>query len=178
MTKTQKSSAIDIILLGLLKNEPMSAYDLSKIQGIHELVKISKPAVYKNVIKLEKQSYLEMVVTKYGNMPDKKIYTITDKGIVYLHKSMKDIVKHALKINIDVNAALLLIMDLTEVDGLSMIKELESTILSTQQYLVNNLEKYRHLPFPITMLAEQQILLNDTLNGWLKKFETEYRNAK
>ena len=86
--------------------------------------------------------------------------------------------QNALKINIDVNAALLMIMDLTEVDGLSMINELENTIISNQHYLVSNLEKYRHLPFPITMLAEQQFLLYDTLKAWLNKFEIEYSNAK
>ena len=49
-------ATIDLIVLGILKKEPMSAYDIQKLveyRNISKWVKISTPSIYKKAIQLE-----------------------------------------------------------------------------------------------------------------------------
>ena len=46
-------ATIDLIVLGILKKEPMSAYDIQKLveyRNISKWVKISTPSIYKTAI--------------------------------------------------------------------------------------------------------------------------------
>ena len=49
-------ATIDLIVLGMLKKESLSAYDIQKLveyRNISRWVKISTPSIYKKVIQLE-----------------------------------------------------------------------------------------------------------------------------
>ena len=51
-------ATIDLIVLGILKKEPMSAYDIQKLveyRNISKWVKISTPSIYKKAIQLEEK---------------------------------------------------------------------------------------------------------------------------
>ena len=51
-------ATIDLIVLGMLKKEPMSAYDIQKLveyRNISKWVKISTPSIYKKTIQLEEK---------------------------------------------------------------------------------------------------------------------------
>ncbi len=56
------TSSIDLVLLGLVHDQPRAAYDLHKkhieVRHLSEWVKISTPSVYKRVIKLQELGYL------------------------------------------------------------------------------------------------------------------------
>ena len=52
-------ATIDLIVLGILKKESMSAYDIQKMveyRNISKWVKISTPSIYKKVIQLEEKA--------------------------------------------------------------------------------------------------------------------------
>lgn len=51
-------ATIDLIVLGMLKKEALSAYDIQKLveyRNISKWVKISTPSIYKKVIQLEEK---------------------------------------------------------------------------------------------------------------------------
>ena len=51
-------ATIDLIVLGILKKESLSAYDIQKLveyRNISKWVKISTPSIYKKVIQLEEK---------------------------------------------------------------------------------------------------------------------------
>ena len=53
-------ATIDLIVLGILKKESLSAYDIQKLveyRNISKWVKISTPSIYKKVIQLEEKGY-------------------------------------------------------------------------------------------------------------------------
>ena len=53
-------ATIDLIVLGILKKEPMSAYDIQKLveyRNISKWVKISTPSIYKKAIQLEEKEF-------------------------------------------------------------------------------------------------------------------------
>ena len=54
-------ATIDLIVLGIVKKEPLSAYDIQKLveyRNISRWVKISTPSIYKKVIQLEQKPTL------------------------------------------------------------------------------------------------------------------------
>ena len=60
-------ATIDLIVLGMLKKEPLSAYDLQKLveyRNISKWVKISTPSIYKKVIQLEEKGYISSHIEK------------------------------------------------------------------------------------------------------------------
>jgi DNA-binding PadR family transcriptional regulator len=82
-------SIINLILLNELNQQPWNAYELAKhiqLLPITPHVKISQPAIYKNILKLHDQGYLNMTIERNGNMPHRKIYTINNNGNDYLVK--------------------------------------------------------------------------------------------
>ena len=64
-------ATIDLIVLGMLKKEPLSAYDLQKLveyRNISKWVKISTPSIYKKVIQLEEKGYISSHIEKEGKL--------------------------------------------------------------------------------------------------------------
>ena len=62
-------ATIDLIVLGMLKKEPLSAYDLQKLveyRNISKWVKISTPSIYKKVIQLEEKGYISSHIEREG----------------------------------------------------------------------------------------------------------------
>jgi DNA-binding PadR family transcriptional regulator len=85
-------SAIDLIILGQLLRGPKNAYEMKKMFDLTELnkwVKISIPALYKNLVKLHDRGYLDAKIVKKGEMPEKTIYYINQKGSDYFLTLMK-----------------------------------------------------------------------------------------
>ena len=77
------SHSIEIMILGALIERPMSAYEMDKTmedRNIRRWIRISSPSVYRNVIRLCDEGYADGTVVKEGEMPEKTVYTITDKG--------------------------------------------------------------------------------------------------
>ena len=71
-------ATIDLIVLGILKKESMSAYDIQKMveyRNISKWVKISTPSIYKKVIQLEGKGYITSTQVKDGKMPENNIET-------------------------------------------------------------------------------------------------------
>lgn len=76
-------STIDLIVLGMLKDKAMGAYDIQKLveyRNISKWVKISTPSIYKKTIQLEKKGLIKGKNIKEGNMPEKVVYTLTNDG--------------------------------------------------------------------------------------------------
>ena len=72
-------ATIDLIVLGIVKKEPLSAYDIQKLveyRNISRWVKISTPSIYKKEIQLEKKGYISSTMVKEGNMAEKAVYSL------------------------------------------------------------------------------------------------------
>ena len=77
-------ATIDLIVLGMLKNESLSAYDLQKLveyRHISRWVKISTPSIYKKVLQLEEKGYITSTTTP-GKLKtaEKAVYSLTEAG--------------------------------------------------------------------------------------------------
>ena len=85
-------SSIDLVILGMVLERPQSAYDLQKDVEYHHLSRwttISVPSVYKKVLQLKEQGYLQSKSVKGNKAADKAIDEITDAGRDYSARRME-----------------------------------------------------------------------------------------
>ena len=175
--KASESSAIDLVLLGLLNNQPMSAYDLAKLAGIYELVKVSKPAIYKNVHKLARDGYLLGSTSRTGKLPEKTVYELTPTGKERILELMQGCVAGRLRFHFDFNAFLLLLDQIPRGEADRLLRELMTHLLNNKQNLQDQAARYSHLSPAIRALANQHIMLNETLIRWLRDFMDEFHSG-
>ena len=97
-------ATIDLIVLGMLKKESLSAYDIQKLveyRNISKWVKISTPSIYKKVLQLEEKGFITGNIVKEGKMPEKVIYSLTDSGEQQFEKLMMEIASKPIQIFLD-----------------------------------------------------------------------------
>ena len=171
-------SSIDLILLGLIRNKPMSAYDLSKMQGVYELVKISIPAIYKNMRRLENKGYLEFSTEKPGKMPEKKVYSITKKGEQRFQELLELCASNTINFYFDFNVSLLFINSIDKIKGRKLIDLVKDNLESKHKLLKFQVEKYQNLTFSVVNLGMQHMKLSEVLLEWLTNFSEDFEKIE
>lgn len=79
------------MIMGLINTSPLNAYEIVKQlqwMNIKYWYNIADSTVYATIKSIEKKGYISGTVEKEGNMPDKTIYTLTDKGRDELRKTL------------------------------------------------------------------------------------------
>ena len=77
-------SKISTVILGLVAERPMNPYEILRYLNLMQIRRwfpISDSAVYTNVRKLAKSGLIVGKTVKEGNIPAKKVYSITKEGI-------------------------------------------------------------------------------------------------
>jgi DNA-binding PadR family transcriptional regulator len=82
------SMALSHALLTALHEAPCSGYDLAKkFDGtVGFFWSASHQQIYRELTKLEEQTYISAMVVQQSNRPDKKIYAVTEAGNDYLRE--------------------------------------------------------------------------------------------
>ena len=142
-------ATIDLIVLGILKKEPMSAYDIQKLveyRNISKWVKISTPSIYKKAIQLEEKGLIRGEIVKEGKMPEKVIYSLTDAGEAEFERLMFEISEKPINIFLDFNAVIVNLDSLPPEKQKSCIAEIEENISTLKSYLEYNIQKKENEP--------------------------------
>ena len=168
-------SNIDLVLLGLIKQKSQSAYDIKKnieYRNIPRWVRISEQSIYKKVLQLESKEYIVSHKEKEGNMPDKAVYTITDKGNDYFNKLMNDISNSDVSLYLDFN----IILDLVDDEQKKiLVSNIKSKILELKELLNERQSHRQHIPNVGKQMFKQQLALVETLEKWIIDFENSLK---
>lgn len=170
-------ATIDLIVLGILKKESLSAYDIQKIveyRNISKWVKISTPSIYKKVIQLEKKGYMKGDVVKEGNMAEKTVYSLTEAGEKQFEKLMLEIASKPVRIFLDFNAVIVNLDSLPKEKQKSCLTEIENNMETLKGYIEENISLKEHLPeIPKTGMAvlDQQLILAQALETWIEELK-------
>lgn len=79
------------MIMGLINISPLNAYEIVKQlqwMNIRHWYNIADSTVYATIKSIEKREYISGTIEKEGNMPDKKIYKLTDKGRMELRETL------------------------------------------------------------------------------------------
>lgn len=175
-------AAIDLIVLGIVKKEPQSAYDIQKLveyRYISQWVKISTPSIYKKVIQLEEKGYIEKTVVKEGKKPEKAVYSLTDAGEQQFESLMMDIASQPINIFMDFNAVIVNLDSLSPENRRSCLKNIEENIGIFKSYLEENMNSKGNIPeIPQTGKAvlQQQFILAQALETWINSLKENMKD--
>ena len=167
-------ATIDLIVLGILKKESLSAYDIQKLveyRNISKWVKISTPSIYKKVIQLEEKGYITSTTVKEGKMPEKAVYTLTESGHRQFEKLMMEISRKP------INAVIVNIDSLPEETRKSCLANIEDQVKTLKSYLEENLDIKKNNPeIPEVGMAvlEQQYMLAQAIETWISSMKERF----
>ncbi|MDE5964037.1 MAG: PadR family transcriptional regulator, partial [Eubacterium sp.] len=135
-------ATIDLIVLGMLRRESLSAYDIQKLveyRNISKWVKISTPSIYKKVIQLEEKGLITSRTEKDGKMPEKAVYTLTDAGKEEFEKLMFEISCKPINIFLDFNAVIVNLESMSKESRKECLGNIENNINILKIYLEKNI---------------------------------------
>ncbi|MDD3414543.1 MAG: PadR family transcriptional regulator [Lachnospiraceae bacterium] len=166
-------ATIDLIVLGILKKEPLSAYDIQKLveyRNISRWVKISTPSIYKKVIQLEEKGYIKSTMVKEGKMAEKAVYSLTEDGEKEFEKLMLQISCEPIHIFLDFNAVIVNIDSLSPENRKACLAEIKINVEKLKSYLEENITSKGKIPeIPDTGKAvlQQQFILAEAIEKWV-----------
>lgn len=172
-------ATIDLIVLGMLKKEPLSAYDLQKLveyRNISKWVKISTPSIYKKVIQLEEKGYISSHIEREGKMPEKSVYSLTEKGKRQFEKLMLEISCKPINIFLDFNAVIVNLDSMPRERQQECLDNIESSMEVLKKYLEENIAlKKSKEDIPVTgmVVLQQQYTLAEAIEEWIASLKKE-----
>ncbi|MGD9093542.1 MAG: PadR family transcriptional regulator [Anaerolineales bacterium] len=173
-------SAINLLILGFLLDRDWSAYELAQFiqsNDIDQLVKVSAPAIYRNMVKMADQNYLAVRVVKEGEMPEKKVYTITNDGRAHHARLLKEIAAQPVNYYFDFNTVTANLGGIPYSEGLELINTIHDGLQSKGLFLQEALAEHENSPAVVRLLIQQHQMLNQTLLEWLGLLESELNNT-
>lgn len=173
-------AAIDLIVLGMLKKEPMGAYDIQKLveyRNISKWVKISTPSIYKKALQLEEKGFIKRTIVKEGKMPEKAVYSLTDAGNKEFERLMLEISAKPIHIFLDFNAVIVNLDSLPLEIQQSCVNSIEKNIKTLKTYLEDNIVEKENIPeIPETGMAvlQQQYVLVEAVEKWIASLKERF----
>ena len=174
-------ATIDLIVLGMLKKEPLSAYDIQKLveyRNISKWVKISTPSIYKKVIQLEGKGLITSHTKKEGKMPEKAVYSLTVAGEKEFEKLMLEIACKPIHLFLDFNAVIVNLESMPKEKQWECMDNIESNLKVLKEYLEENIVAKENIPgIPFTGMAvlRQQLALAQAIEEWVVSLKETLR---
>ncbi len=173
-------ATIDLIVLGMLKKQPLSAYDIQKLveyRNISKWVKISTPSIYKKVIQLEEKGLLQSVPVRENNMPEKAVYSLTDSGEQEFERLMGELSAQPIRMFLDFNAVIVNLDSVPSEMQKTCVANIEKNVRELKMYLEENLREKGNMPdVPEIGMAvlRQQLVLAEMIETWISSLKSEF----
>lgn len=173
-------ATIDLIVLGMLKKQTLSAYDIQKLveyRNISKWVKISTPSIYKKVIQLEEKGLLQSVPVRENNMPEKAVYLLTASGEQEFERLMGELSAQPIRMFLDFNAVIVNLDSVPLEMQKSCVASIEKNVQDLKTYLEENLREKENAPeIPEIGMAvlRQQFVLAETIAIWIEELKKRF----
>lgn len=161
-------ATIDLIVLGMVKQTPLSAYDIQKLveyRNISRWVKISTPSIYKKVIQLSEKGYLAGKLNG-----EKTVYSLTSDGEKEFEKLMLAISREPIHFFLDFNSVIVNLQSLSEEKRIKCLNNIENNIKILKTYITENINMKKDIDdIPKTGMAvlHQQLKLAEVIEEWI-----------
>ncbi len=163
-------SSIDLVLLGLLARQKRSAYDLAKEIEKYDLtgvVRLSIPAIYKNVKQLERRRFLERRETRRGELPEKTIYTLTALGRERFYLLMEKFAAEKVRYRFDFNPVILNLDGVPRKRREKLLRSLQERLSAGREELEASLEAWKEKSATAGLMRDQVEAVSRALSGWI-----------
>lgn len=174
-------STIDLIILGILQEAPMSAYEL--VQALEErhvgrLLKISTPAVYKACKRLYAAGVLDRRAKRLDELTEKAVYSVNARGAERFMELMEHYSSAIIPFYLDYNAFIWNIEKVDRDTGLRMLRSLQGILANLRGWILEHEKNdLRGAPFAPRMIVRQYRMMITTLNQWIKEVISDYEKS-
>ena len=161
---------IDLVILGMVLEGPRSAYDLQKDVEYHHFSRwthISVPSVYRKVLELKKQGYLQSSTVKGERFADKTVYSITDAGREYFHREMTACADRGAPLLLDCNVMVSNLNKVGREEGLALLGTLRERVRASAADNERYAAEFADIPLVGRTIFDQQRLVSEALLQWL-----------
>ncbi len=172
-------SSIDLMILGIVLQKSQSAYDIQKDVDYHHVsrwTKISIPSIYKRVLRLKENGYLQSKAKKGSKFAEKAVYSITDQGKEYFEQLMDTYSNQPIQLLFDFNVVITNLNKMEKGKALQLVKKLRESINTAAQANDKYTKEYANIPLVGKTIFEQQRLLYIVLLEWIDKFEAQFKS--
>lgn len=172
-------ATIDLIVLGIIKQKALSAYDIQKeveYRHISKWVKISTPSIYKKVLQLEEKGYIKGTPSKESNMAEKLVYSLTTSGEKIFEDLMLEISMKPINIFLDLNSVIVNLKSISKEQQYNCLNNIEKSIKEMKKNLIENINTKDNNESVSEMgktVLHQQFVLVEAIEDWLKEIKEQ-----
>ena len=181
MKAAQTLSVVDLLVLGILMDEPMNAYRLAQYvdeRQLGRLVKVSTPALYKSCRRLSEAGCLTGKAVRETEAPEKVVYSVNKTGKKHFHKLMLHFSTHINPYHFEFNSFIWNLHRLDPAEALRLLEALQVALLALHRWLVvHEKEDVSKAHFGARMVVKQYRMVVTSLVQWIKETIDEYRQT-
>jgi len=174
-------STIDLIVLGILLQNPQNAYELVRFireREIHRVLKISEPAVFKSCKRLAEAGMLDGETVRTTGVPDKVVYAVNAQGKLRFKELMNYFVAEFRPYYFDFNTVLWNIEQMEKDEALQLLKNLQFQLQTAKGWIIEHeAEAREHLPFGPRHIVKQYRMTITALAQWIDEAVADYENS-
>lgn len=172
-------STVDLMLLGTLMEHPMNAYEMKKRMenaSVKNWAKISTPAIYRNLVGLHRRGYLNSDVVKDGEMPEKTIYTVNEKGKEHFKRLMEMYSESPGMVYIGFTVFVDNLHHLEKQDAEKMLTCLKNKLYAKKKYMELILKQHEGNSCEAKAIIGLYVQMYDLFYRWCGDFEEKYNS--
>ena len=180
---TQKSP-VDLMVLGLLMEQPLNAYELVRLiesRQLGRLVQISNPAVYKSCKRLFKAKLLDAVTTRVGELPEKRVYSVNRMGHRHFHALMEHFSTEISPLYFSFNSFMWHLDKLEPPEAHRMLEGLRGSLEAMGSWMTRHAEEAEgvaDISFAGRRIIRQYLSLLNALTTWINETVEEFDNQQ
>jgi DNA-binding PadR family transcriptional regulator len=126
---------------------------------------------------MHKRSFLDAIPVREGEMPEKVIYTINEKGLDYFSKLMKNYSENIGRNYFDFSSFVINLDKVDKVNGLKMIDSLQKQFGEVKAHLEETLQMRSGLKFNALSIIKLYKELFDLFLKWSYELRKDYTES-
>jgi DNA-binding PadR family transcriptional regulator len=170
-----REMAVEMALLGLLRQEPRHGYDLAREFApdtvLGDIVHLETSLLYANLKKLERDGLVTSTIEQRGPRPPRRMLSLTEQGEQHLDQWLAEPVARTRDVRLEfllkLYIARLIAPDLIQRLIVEQQEVCKGFIASLDEQLVDEVDAFRRL------VLEMRLAQNRALLGWLQQAQSE-----
>ena len=174
-------SKIALLVLGLIAEKPLNPYEIQKfIDSINfkKMYPMSTSSIYATINTLLKKEFITGKKEKVGKMPEKTIYSITEKGTITLQRSLDSYLANSENIFSEFDVSMIFICHLEKEKALQALnrhqKRIEE-IIAENETTVKHMEQTKSLPYTGLIRRKHHITKRKAELGTIKELKANIK---
>ncbi len=172
----------ELLVLGLLKMSPSSAYSIHTIVQRHTPLyqQLKRANVYYVLSKLAKSGHLVVHSEPSSRDTEKHrlIYSLSAKGEALFLSQLEEVVTRARPVLPDIEIASVLLGEISEAKAQNLLERRLDAVIDYQARTIKRFGKYQTRGLPARLAATHTLRMIETEIRWLKESLRLYRSSR